>query len=36
MEVANTGMEGDGVLAIIPVSKLYRIRTKSEITLEEF
>jgi nitrogen regulatory protein P-II 1 len=36
MEVANTGVEGDGILAIIPVSKLYRIRTKSEITPEEF
>ncbi len=35
MEVANTGMEGDGIVAVIPVSKLYRIRTKSEITPEE-
>ncbi|MHC1698682.1 MAG: P-II family nitrogen regulator [Geobacteraceae bacterium] len=35
MEVANTGQEGDGILAVIPVSKLYRIRTKSEITPEE-
>jgi len=36
MEVANTGQEGDGILAVIPVSKLYRIRTKSEITQDEF
>jgi nitrogen regulatory protein P-II 1 len=32
MEVAHTGMEGDGIVAVIPVEKLYRIRTKSEIT----
>jgi nitrogen regulatory protein P-II 1 len=31
MEAAHTGMEGDGIVAIIPVEKLYRIRTKSEI-----
>jgi nitrogen regulatory protein P-II 1 len=36
MDVANTGVEGDGILAVIPVSKLYRIRTKSEITQDEF
>ena len=35
MEVANTGMEGDGIVAVIPVTKLYRIRTKSEMTPEE-
>jgi nitrogen regulatory protein P-II 1 len=35
MEVANTGLEGDGIVAVLPVSKLYRIRTKSEITPEE-
>ncbi len=35
MEVAHTGMEGDGIVAIIPVQKLYRIRTKSEVTPEE-
>lgn len=34
MDAAHTGMEGDGILAIIPVEKLYRIRTKSEITRE--
>lgn len=36
METANTGQEGDGILAVVPVSKLYRIRTKSEITQDEF
>lgn len=28
-------MEGDGLVAVIPVEKLYRIRTKAEITREE-
>jgi nitrogen regulatory protein P-II 1 len=32
MEVADTGMAGDGIIAVIPVSKLYRIRTKSGIS----
>ena len=36
MEVAHTGMEGDGIVAVIPVEKLYRIRTKSEITWKSF
>ncbi len=35
MEVAHTGMEGDGIVAIIPVEKLYRIRTKTEISPQE-
>lgn len=35
MELAHTGMEGDGIVAVIPVEKLYRIRTKSEIIPEE-
>jgi nitrogen regulatory protein P-II 1 len=35
MDVAHTGMEGDGIVAVIPVDKLYRIRTKSEISPEE-
>jgi nitrogen regulatory protein P-II 1 len=35
MEVAHTGMEGDGIVAVVPVQKVYRIRTKSEITPEE-
>jgi nitrogen regulatory protein P-II 1 len=34
MEAAHSGMEGDGIVAIIPVEKLYRIRTKSEIRPE--
>ena len=35
MDEAHTGMEGDGIVAVIPVEKLYRVRTKSEITPEE-
>jgi nitrogen regulatory protein P-II 1 len=31
MDVAHTGMTGDGVVAVLPVEKLYRIRTKSEV-----
>lgn len=31
MEVAHTGIEGDGIVAVIPVLKLYRIRTKTEV-----
>jgi nitrogen regulatory protein P-II 1 len=30
MDIAHTGMPGDGVVAVLPVEKLYRIRTKSE------
>ena len=29
MEAAHTGMEGDGIVAIIPVETLYRIRSKT-------
>lgn len=32
MDIAHTGMPGDGIVAVLPVEKLYRIRTKSEIT----
>jgi nitrogen regulatory protein P-II 1 len=35
MEAAHTGMEGDGIVAVIPVAKLYRIRTKSEVAPDE-
>ena len=34
MDAAHTGMEGDGIIAIVPVEKLYRIRTRSEIRPE--
>lgn len=31
MDAAHIGMEGDGVIAVMPVEKLYRIRTRSEV-----
>jgi len=34
MEVAHTGMEGDGLVAVLPVLKLYRIRTMQEVLPE--
>lgn len=36
MEAAHTGIPGDGVVAVIPLDKLYLIRTRSEATPEEF
>jgi nitrogen regulatory protein P-II 1 len=35
MEAAHTGIPGDGLIAIIPVEQIYRIRTKSEARPEE-
>ena len=35
MEVAHTGGAGDGIICILPVKKIFRIRTKSEIRPEE-
>ena len=35
MEVAHTGMDGDGIVAVLPVLKLYRIRTKKEVLPEQ-
>ncbi len=32
MAVAHTGCAGDGVVAILPVLKLYRIRTRDAVT----
>ncbi len=36
MEAAHTGVPGDGVVAVVPIEKLYLIRTKSEATAETF
>ncbi len=36
MEVAHTGGPGDGIISILPVEKIFRIRTKSEIKADEF
>jgi len=35
MEAAHVGIEGDGIVAVLPVEKLYRIRTRSEATVDE-
>lgn len=35
VETAHTGEEGDGIVAILPVEKVYRIRTKGEVAAAE-
>jgi len=35
MEVAHTGEHGDGIICILPVEKIFRIRTKSEVKPDE-
>jgi len=35
MEAAYLGLEGDGIVAVLPVEKFYRIRTRSEVTSGE-
>jgi len=35
MEVAHTGGAGDGIICIIPVEKIFRVRTKSGIRPDE-
>lgn len=35
MNTAHTGAAGDGILAIIPVERMYRIRSKTEAKNEE-
>lgn len=36
MEAASTGFPGDGVVAVLPINKLFLIRTRSEATPETF
>ena len=36
MNTAHTGVAGDGVVAVVPVEKLFLIRTRSEATEAEF
>lgn len=36
MDAAHTGIPGDGVVAVVPIEKLYLIRTRSEVTPEGF
>jgi len=35
MDAAHTGSAGDGIVALIPVEQLYRIRSKTEAKYEE-
>jgi len=35
MDSAHVGLAGDGIVAVLPVEKLYRIRTRSEIQPDE-
>lgn len=35
METAHTGVSGDGLVAILPVEKIFRIRTRCEAGLNE-
>ncbi len=35
MEVAHTGGPGDGIICILPVEKVFRIRTKTEVIPDE-
>jgi nitrogen regulatory protein P-II 1 len=35
LETAHTGKSGDGFVAVLPVEKVYRIRTGAEATTEE-
>lgn len=36
MDVAHTGLPGDGVIAVVPIERLYLIRTRCEASLESF
>lgn len=35
MDAAYTGDPGDGIVTVLPVSKFYRIRTRSEVSPED-
>ncbi len=35
MGAAHLGLAGDGIIAVLPVEKIYRIRTRAEITTNE-
>jgi len=34
MEAAHTGLEGDGIVAVLPVETVYHIRTKEKCDYE--
>lgn len=35
MDVAYSGVEGDGIVAVLPVHKVYRIRKRAELSVDE-
>jgi nitrogen regulatory protein P-II 1 len=35
MDAAHSGLEGDGIVAVLPVCHLYHIRNRSEVQLDE-
>jgi nitrogen regulatory protein PII len=35
MDAAHTGLAGDGIVVIIPVERMYRIRAKAEAKYEK-
>jgi len=36
MDAAHTGLSGDGIVVVLPVERVYRIRTKAEATPDDF
>jgi len=36
MDAAHTGLRGDGIVAVFPIEKFFRIRTRCEVTPNEF
>lgn len=36
MDAAHTGVPGDGVVAVLPIERLYLVRTRSPATAESF
>lgn len=36
MESAHTGVPGDGIVSVVPIEKLYIIRTRAQATTETF
>lgn len=35
MDAAHTGVEGDGIVAVLPVDRVYRIRKRAEVVPDE-
>ncbi len=35
IETAHLGLKGDGIIAVLPVEQLYRIRTRTEVAIDK-